>query len=371
MLMPSIALESLKVSRGIFVQFALVRNATNQQHYATKLAHDALIQATLVGEVLFKALQVWVIMFNIHTSLLLQATPGFYCVLIGLSICIYEIILHNALYILTTLTAQAYNEGMNTLPHSKRCSVIRCLVDGCSIRATTRITGVAKNTIQKLTRDLGDAVLEYQNQVLRGIKAQRVQMDEIWCFCYAKDKNLPDEMRGMPGVGSIWTGTAMDADTKRMISWKLGARDAATAHAFMSDVAERLANRVQLTTDGNRTYLDAVETCFGCAIDYATLIKVYGNEPEGESRYSPAKCLSTKKQVIMGDPDPADISTGYAERQNLNIRMQNRRYTRLTNAFSKKAEMLAYAVAITFFYHNFVRIHQTAPHDTGPQGRDR
>jgi IS1 family transposase len=201
--------------------------------------------------------------------------------------------------------------------------------------------------------------LEYQDNVLRGIKAKRVQCDGIWCFCYDTDKNVPDEMRGQPGVGSIWAWTAMDADTKLMISWKLGARDAATAHAFMADVADRLANRVQMTTDDNRTYLDAAETYFGCAIDYAMLVKLYGAEAEGESRYSPAKCLGTRRDVVMGNPDPSKISTSYAERQNLNIRMQNRRYTRLTNAFSKKAEMLAYAVAITFFYHNFVRIHQT------------
>jgi IS1 family transposase len=249
---------------------------------------------------------------------------------------------------------------MNTLTHEKRCAVIRCLVDGCSIRATTRITGAAKNTIQKLTRDLGKAVLEYHDNVVRKVKSQRIQCDEIWCFCHAKEKNLPDEMRGQPGVGSVWTWTALDADSKLMISWKLGARDAATAFAFMSDVADRLANRVQMTTDGNRTYLDAVEEYFGCAIDYAMLVKLYGEPNDGpDTRYSPAKCNGTKKTVVMGKPNPGDISTSYAERQNLNIRMQNRRYTRLTNAFSKKFEMLVYSVAITFFYHNFVRVHQS------------
>jgi len=147
---------------------------------------------------------------------------------------------------------------MNTLTHEKRCAVIRCLVDGCSIRATTRMTGVAKNTIQKLTRDLGRPVLEYHDHVVRQVKSQRVQCDEVWCFCYAKDKNLPDEMRGQPGVGSIWTWTALDADSKLMIGWRLGARDFANAYAFIGDVKARLANRVQLTTDGNRVYLDAV-----------------------------------------------------------------------------------------------------------------
>lgn len=247
---------------------------------------------------------------------------------------------------------------MNTLPFEKRCAVVRCLVDGVSIRATTRITGVAKNTIQGLTRELGEAVLQYQDNVLRNLRCKRVECDEIWCFCYAKDKNLPDHMKGQPGVGSIWTWTALCADTKLMISWQLGARDAANAHAFMSDVAERLANRVQMTTDGNRTYLDAVENSFGSAIDYAQLIKKYGETSE-ERTYSPAKCLGTKKKKIMGQPDMELVSTSYAERQNLNVRMQNRRYTRLTNAFSKKAEMLAYSVNISFMYHNFVRVHQT------------
>lgn len=248
--------------------------------------------------------------------------------------------------------------GMNTLPFEKRCAVLRCLVDGCSIRATVRITGVAKNTIQKFTMELGEACLQFQDNVLRDLKCKRVQADEVWCFCYAKDKNLPDAMRGDPGVGSMWTWTAMCADSKLMISWRIGARDAVNAHAFMSDVADRLANRVQLTTDGNNTYLEAVETNFGSKIDYAMLIKLYGDE-QAENRYSPGKCLGAKKKAIMGEPDESKISTSYAERQNLNIRMQNRRYTRLTNAFSKKAEMLAYSIAITFMYHNFVRVHQT------------
>jgi IS1 family transposase len=248
---------------------------------------------------------------------------------------------------------------MNTLTHEQRCAVVRCLVDGCSIRATTRMTGVAKNTIQKLTRDLGKAVQEYHDHAVRNVASKRVQCDEIWCFCYAKDKNLPDEMRGMPGVGSMWTWTAIDADSKLIISWRLGARDGANAHAFMRDVQERLANRVQLTTDGNSVYLDAVLDYFA-EIDYAMLIKLFGAGEEGpETRYSPAKCNGTKKKTIMGHPDPGYISTSFAERQNLNIRMQNRRFTRLTNAFSKKAEMLEHSLAITFFYHNFVRIHQT------------
>lgn len=237
--------------------------------------------------------------------------------------------------------------------------VIRCLVDGASVAATCRITGISKNTVQKLTRDLGEEALKFQDHALRNLPCKRLECDEIWCFCYAKDKNLPEHMKGMPGVGSIWNWLAICADTKLIVSWRLGARDAANAYTFMRDVAERLANRVQMTTDGNRCYLDAVEQNFGCAIDYAQLVKIYGEDREKENRYSPGKCLGADKRKIMGDPDEDLISTSYAERQNLNIRMQNRRYTRLTNAFSKKAEMLAYSVAIQFLYHNFVRVHQT------------
>lgn len=178
---------------------------------------------------------------------------------------------------------------MNTLTHEKRCAVVRCLVDGCSIRATTRITGVAKNTIQKLTCELGEAVLQYHDNVVRKVKTQRVQCDEVWCFCYAKDKNLPDEMRGQPGVGSIWTWTALDADSKLMIGWRLGARDAANAYAFMGNVAARLANRVQLTTDGNRVYLDAVDAHLCGHVDYAMLQELYGREEGDERTYSPPK----------------------------------------------------------------------------------
>ena len=177
---------------------------------------------------------------------------------------------------------------MNTLTHEKRCAVVRCLVDGCSIRATTRITGVAKNTIQKLTRELAESVTQYQDNVLRNLNCQRIHCDEVWCFCYAKDKNLPEEMRGMQGVGSICTWTAIDADTKLLLSWRQGARDAANAHAFIRDIQERLAHKVQLTTDGNRVYLDAVLDYFA-EIDFAMLQKLYGPSQEGpEARYTPS-----------------------------------------------------------------------------------
>lgn len=248
---------------------------------------------------------------------------------------------------------------MKQLTKEQRVAVIKCLVDGCSIRATVRITGASMNTIQRLTKQLGKACLEFQDKALKNLQCKRLELDEIWNFCYAKDKNLPDEMRGMPGVGSMWTWTAMCADTKLIVSWKLGARDAANAWALIADLKDRLANRVQMTTDGNRTYVDAVDNYFGVNIDYAQLVKQYGQDTSPERAYSPAKCLGTKKQRIMGNPDSALISTAYAERQNLNIRMQNRRFTRLTNAFSKKAEMLAHSIAIMFCYHNFVRVHRT------------
>lgn len=248
---------------------------------------------------------------------------------------------------------------MNRLPIERRAEVIRCLVEGCSIRSTGRITKASKNTIQKLTIEVGQACLDYQDRAFHDLQCKRVQGDEIWCFCYAKDKNLPDAMKGTPGVGSMWTWTAMEAQTKLIFSWRIGARDAANANALMLDASERLANRVQLTTDGATVYLDAVENHFGSAIDYAMLIKLYGQDTNDETRYSPGKCLGSKKRTIMGSPDEKHVSTSYAERQNLNIRMGNRRFTRLTNAFSKKADMLAYSVAITFMYHNFARIHQT------------
>lgn len=247
----------------------------------------------------------------------------------------------------------------NMLTKEKQERILRCLVEGCSIRSTSRMTGASKNTILKLLPVAGQACFEYQDAMVKNLPCKRVQCDEIWAFCYCKDKNVPDRLIGQPGVGSVWTWTALCADTKLMVSWQLGARDAANAHSFMSSVAARLANRVQMTTDGNTTYLEAVETNFGCDIDYAQLIKLYGQEQDGARTYSPAKCLGTKRKKVMGSPDPDHISTSYAERQNLNIRMESRRWTRLTNAFSKKAENMAYQIAINFMYHNFICRHQT------------
>ncbi len=230
--------------------------------------------------------------------------------------------------------------NMKQLTKEQRCAIVRCLVDGVSIRGTTRITGFAKGTIQKLTRDLGEAVLQFQDKHLKNLNCKRVQCDEVWCFCYAKDKNLPDWMKDHADVGSIWTWTAMDAESKLIFSWRLGSRDASTGNEFMDDVQSRLANRVQLTTDGHAVYLKAIEGAFGSEIDYAQLVKLYGEDKQADTRYSPGKCLGAKKKPVIGNPDVAHISTAYAERQNLNIRMNNRRYTRLTNAFSKKLENL-------------------------------
>lgn len=236
--------------------------------------------------------------------------------------------------------------------------MIGCLVEGNSIRTTVRMTGVAKNTVTKLLVDLGKACSEYQDQVMRNLPCKRLQCDEIWAFCYAKDKNVPEDKKGQFGYGDVWTWTAICADTKLVPSFMIGDRSGATARLFIDDLAGRLANKVQLTTDGYKAYLEAVEGAFGCEIDYAQLIKLYGPEPEGEKRYSPSKCVGTNKTVITGNPDRKHVSTSYVERQNLTMRMGMRRFTRLTNAFSKKVENLAAAVALHFMWYNFGRIHQ-------------
>jgi IS1 family transposase len=248
---------------------------------------------------------------------------------------------------------------MNILTTEKRVAVISCLVEGCSIRSTVRLTGVAKDTVLKLLKQVGQVCIDYQDAVLRNLPCNRLELDEIWCFCYAHDKNVPEAMRGQPGVGSMWTWTAIDAETKLVPSWRLGARDAANAFAFVGDLSERLANRVQMTSDGNRVYLNAVEHYLGGEVDYAMLVKQYGPNETPERSYSPGKCLGAKKKQIDGNPDMSLVSTSYAERQNLNIRMKNRRFTRLTNAYSKKAENLAYSIALDFMHHSFVRKHMT------------
>ena len=237
--------------------------------------------------------------------------------------------------------------------------MITALVEGNSINATCRMTGAAKWTVLRLLASVGTACAEYQNTHLRNLTCQTIQCDEIWSFCYAKQKNVPEEKQGRLGYGDVWTWTAIDADTKLVPSWLIGLRDAGYAFRLMRDLQARLANRVQMTTDGHKAYLNAVEDVFGADIDYAMLVKLYGQEPENEKRYSPAKCIAAEPHTIHGNPDPTKISTSYAERQNLTMRMSMRRFTRLTNGFSKKIENLEHAVALHFMYYNFARPHKT------------
>ena len=248
---------------------------------------------------------------------------------------------------------------MNRLAADKRVSVIAALVEGTSINATCRMIGVAKHTVLKLLRDMGCAAATYHNAHVRNLRVRRVQADEIWAFVYGKDKNLTME-QVEAGAGSVWTWTALDADTKLIISYTLGDRGAQTAKVFMQDVASWISNRIQLTTDGHRMYAEAVEDVFGADIDYAMLVKIYGASNDNpESRYSPATCIGCRTGVLSGNPNPDHISTSYIERQNLSMRMGMRRFTRLTNGFSKKLENHGHAVALYFFHYNFIRIHKT------------
>ncbi len=248
---------------------------------------------------------------------------------------------------------------MNKLSLDRRAQIIKTLCEGNSIRSTARINNTAINTVVKLLRDVGAACLEYQDKTMRNLPCNKLQIDEIWSFCYAKEKNVPENKQGKFGYGDVWTFTAIDAETKLVPSWLVGLRDTNCASIFINDLKERLANRVQITTDGHKMYLDAVEGAFGSEVDYAMLVKLYGQEPESEKRYSPAECISTEKHIIQGNPDNKAISTSYVERQNLTMRMNMRRFTRLTNAFSKKLENHIYALALYFMHYNFARPHKT------------
>jgi IS1 family transposase len=248
---------------------------------------------------------------------------------------------------------------MNKLSIERQAQVIKVLCEGNSIRSTARITNTAINTVVKLLKDVGDACAKYQDIHLRNLPCKTIQCDEIWSFCYAKQKNVPEKKQGRFGYGDVWTWTAIDADTKLIPGWMVGLRDAGFAYRFMKDLQSRLASRVQLTTDGHKVYLNAVEDTFGADIDYAMLVKLYGAEPASEGRYSPAKCTGTNSRVVTGYPDTSKISTSYAERQNLTMRMSMRRFTRLTNAFSKKLENHMLAIALYFMHYNFVRPHKT------------
>src|SRR3989475_12745104 len=252
---------------------------------------------------------------------------------------------------------------MNRLAPDRRAQIVGLLAEGNSLRAASRLADVSINTVTKLLVDLGAACEEYQDKTLRKLKCRRIQCDEIWSFVYAKAKHLPEKYKGAVGYGDVWTWTALDAETKLVPSWAVGRRDGFTARAFISDLADRLATRVQLTTDGHKVYLEAVEGAFGNAIDYAMLIKTYegdsGKHTPAERRYSPAVCTGEFPQRITGDPDPNYISTSYVERQNLTMRMSMRRFTRLTNAFSKKVDNHKAAIALHFMHYNFARLHKT------------
>jgi IS1 family transposase len=248
---------------------------------------------------------------------------------------------------------------MNKLDNGKQARILHCLCEGNSIRATARLNDVAINTVVKLLCAAGRACSDYQDKVLRNLSCRRLQTDEAWSFCYAKEKNCTPEMKAK-GAGDVWTWAAIDADTKLIPCWFIGTRDAGAAYHFMHDLAERLAHRVQLTTDGHRAYLSAVEDAFGSQIDYAMLQKIYGNSEQGpETRYSPAVCMGARKAVISGKPDFNHVSISYVERQNLTMRMGMRRFTRLTNGFSKKLENHEHSVALHFMHYNFCRIHQS------------
>jgi len=249
---------------------------------------------------------------------------------------------------------------MNRLDSKIRAHVIACLIEGCSIRATVRMTGVAKKTVLRVLVEVGEVCADYQDQVFRNLRCKRLQLDEMWAWIYCKEKNRTEEIaRKQPDAGDIWLWVCVDADTKLVPSWRLGQRDLATAKDFVDDIAQRVKGRVQVTTDALRTYLNVIEDAFGSEVDYAQLHKVYRSPLENETRYSPAKCIGCDMKAVSGNPDFKHVSTSFVERQNWTVRTTMRRYTRLSNGFSRKLENHAAATALNYFAYNFIKIHRT------------
>ena len=253
-----------------------------------------------------------------------------------------------------------HNRSMNRLTSEQRAKVVSCLIEGNSVRSTVRITGVAKKTVMRLVFEVGTLCAQYQERVFQNLKCERMQVDECWSFCYAKEKNVtPDIAAKNPGAGDAWLWAAIDADTKLVPCSLIGKRDPESARDFIEDLASRLANRIQLTSDGLKMYIKAVDKAFAGDVDYAMLVKIYGIAEGAEKRYSPAVCLGCESHAVTGTPDPKYINTSYIERHNLSVRMTVRRFTRLTNAFSKKIENHIASVALGYFAYNFIKIHRT------------